>query len=117
MGSADTVEDDNDVETVDVPTPPEMVVPEYPTSNLHLLILGSAFFALWAGSVSEIDLVLMRPLNRTSLHLYYKRQLYYPSFRRSLGSLKARSNGSRRPVPLSGQVSSYEAMGLNADDE
>jgi hypothetical protein len=53
MGLADPVEDDNDDKAVDVPTPPQMGVPEYPTSNLHLLILGSAFFALWAGSVSE----------------------------------------------------------------
>jgi hypothetical protein len=54
MGTMDTVEDDNDDKVVDVPTPPELEPPEYPTSNLHLLILGAALFALWAGSVSQI---------------------------------------------------------------
>jgi hypothetical protein len=51
MGSDDPVEDANDDKVIDVPNPPQMEVPEYPTSNLHLLILGAAFFALWAGSV------------------------------------------------------------------
>lgn len=54
MGAEVHVEVDNDEKTVDVPIPPEMGPPEYPTSNLHLLILGTAFFALWAGSVSCI---------------------------------------------------------------
>jgi hypothetical protein len=52
MGTEETVEEDNDDKTVDVPTPPEIAPSEYPTSNSHLLILGAAFFALWAGSVS-----------------------------------------------------------------
>jgi len=55
MGAEDHVEADNDEKTVDVPIPPEMIPPEYPTSNLHLLILGTAFFALWAGSVSWVE--------------------------------------------------------------
>ena len=49
------MEADNDEQTVNEPVPPEMEPPEYPTSNLHLLILGTAFFALWAGSVSWVE--------------------------------------------------------------
>ena len=56
MGIEDSAEVDHsgtsEEEVVDILTPPEMEAPEYPTSNLHLLILGAAFFALWAGSVS-----------------------------------------------------------------
>jgi len=54
MGAEAHMEADNDEKTVNVPIPPEMEPPEYPTSNLHLLILGTAFFALWAGSVSWV---------------------------------------------------------------
>jgi hypothetical protein len=56
MGTEDSVEVDrsatSEEKAVDILTPPELELPEYPTSNLHLLILGAAFFALWAGSVS-----------------------------------------------------------------
>jgi hypothetical protein len=55
MGTEDPVEVDrlgtSEEKVVDILTPPEMEPPKYPTSNLHLLILGAAFFALWAGSV------------------------------------------------------------------
>jgi hypothetical protein len=58
MGTGDSVEvdrsDTSEEKVVDILTPPELELPEYPTSNLHLLILGAAFFALWAGSVSQI---------------------------------------------------------------
>jgi len=52
MGAEGHLEVDNDEKAVDIPISPQMEPPEYPTSNLHLLILGTAFFALWAGSVS-----------------------------------------------------------------
>jgi hypothetical protein len=58
MGTEDSVEVDrsatSEEKAVDILTPPELELPEYPTSNLHLLTLGAAFFALWAGSVSHI---------------------------------------------------------------
>jgi hypothetical protein len=45
-----------DDKIVETPTSPEMGTLEYPTSNLRLIILGAAFFALWAGSVRQIGL-------------------------------------------------------------
>lgn len=52
VNSDGTLEDETkDVEPL---TPPELETAEYaeyPLSNIRLLILGAAFFALWAGNV------------------------------------------------------------------
>jgi hypothetical protein len=44
--------DDKDLPPSDSPDEPTLDIPEGQLSNLWLLILGSAFFALWALNVS-----------------------------------------------------------------
>jgi hypothetical protein len=45
-----TMTDHKDVD-LSIPLEMEMEIDNYPMSNLRLLIVGAAFFTLWAGSV------------------------------------------------------------------
>lgn len=58
MSARDAAEEDPrvlDKKDAEPPTPLELENAEYPMSNLRLLVLGAAFFALWAGNVSSVE--------------------------------------------------------------
>lgn len=109
LGNEDTVDfhgqaDATDNKDVNLLTPPEMHMEpnNYQMSNLQLIFLGAAFFASWAGSVRPpMPCISGSPLTY-SRRRYHRPQLSYLSFRRNSGFRRARFNGLRHLVPLSG---------------
>jgi hypothetical protein len=97
MGAEGTVEVGAQVSSHDkdaASTPPTLEA-DAQMSNLRLIILGAAFFALWAGNVGfSLPLAVLKcRLILSRLHLFCRLRRSYLLSRRSSESQKVRYNG------------------------